>query len=166
MSFLLATSFVTINPEIEKFHYVKSQSHLEPVNTEMMFDLKSRYLVCNEIKSKNDLLMERISLFHISRDADSKISSRVLINTYNLVNVLSPLLLEKLDLESVYTTPYGTVVFDWEKDSDNVFSLEIGADKIGYFIEVDGVDQKKVDNIDFEKNKKELLSDLSLFLSK
>ena len=97
---------------------------------------------------------------------DLKISSKVLINSHNFLNILSPSLLEELDLNNVYSTPYGTLVLDWEKDSDNVFSLELGADKIGYFMEVDGIDEKKVDNVYLEDNKKELLQDLSLFLLK
>lgn len=163
---LLLTSFVTLNPEIEKFQYVNNYKYIEPTYSERIFDLKSVYLVCNDVKSKNDFLKDKIDFFHKSKELDLKISSRVLINSHNLLDILSPLLLEELDLNNVYTTSYGTLVLDWEKDENNVFSLELGADRIGYFIEVDGIDEKKVDNIYLEDNKKELLQDLSSFLLK
>lgn len=163
---LLLTSFVALNPEVEKFQYVNNYQYNEPTYTERMFDLKSVYLVCSDVKSKNDILKDKINIFHKSKELDLKISSRVLINSHNLLNILSPILLEELDLNNVYSTSYGTLVFDWEKDEDNVFSLELGADKIGYFIEVDGEDVKRVDDVSLKDTKKELLHDLSSFLLK
>lgn len=61
----------------------------------------------------------------------------------------------------VYVNPHGTVSIDWE----DVFSLEIGKDSIGYFIEEDGVDTKQVDSVPFEEIKEELVGDLKSFLN-
>jgi arginyl-tRNA synthetase len=101
-----------------------------------------------------------------SLDEDIKISLDVLNYTHKFLDKLYPSLIEELEEENIYSTPYGTVIFDWEKDDDNVVSVEIGANKLGYFIEKAGVDVKQIDSVSLEDEENfELLQDLSLFMS-
>ncbi|MDC8002142.1 hypothetical protein POV26_13935 [Aequorivita todarodis] len=164
----LLTSLFTLNPEVEKFSFL-NRSNIEMENIyleEEVVDLKNTYhftgIISNE---KADFLKSQILDFFKSADADVKISADVLSQCYSFIDNLYPSVLEQLEIDDVYSTSYGTVVFDWEKDVDNVFSLEIGAKEIGYFIEVNGTDDKQVDSLILDESENELLQDLSSFLS-
>lgn len=62
-----------------------------------------------------------------------------------------------------HKTHYMTTVVDWEKDDSNMFSLEIGKDSFGYFVEIDGNDVIQVDSVKFgEVNN--FVEDLKQFL--
>lgn len=164
----LLTSLFTLNPEVEKFSFL-NRSNIEMESCyleEEIVDLKHTYhftgITSNE---KSDFLKSHILDFFNSADANVKISADVLAQCYSFIDNLYPSVLEQLEIDDVYSTPYGTVVFDWEKDVDNAFSLEIGAKELGYFIEVNGTDDKQVDSLVLDESKNELLQDLSSFLS-
>lgn len=164
----LLTSLFTLNPEVEKFNFLnRSNIEMESIYLEEeVIDLKETYhfsgLINNE---KSDFLKKQILDFFHSADENIKISADVLTQCYSFIDNLYPSVLEQLEIDDVYSTPYGTVVFDWEKDVDNVFSLEIGAKELGYFIEVNGTDQKQIDSLILDDSKYGLLQDLSSFLS-
>lgn len=164
----LLTSLLTFNPEVEKLSFLnRNNIEMESVFLEEEFvDLKHTYhftgIVINE---KSDFLKRQILDFFNSSDNSIKISGDVLSQCYSFIDNLYPSVLEQLELDDVYSTPYGTVVFDWEKDVDNAFSLEIGSKELGYFIEVNGIDDKQVDSLILDESKNELLQDLSSFLS-
>lgn len=164
----LITSLFTLNPEVEKFGFL-NRSNIEMESAyldEEVVDLKDTYhftgISSNE---KSNLLKSHILDFFNSADVNVKISADVLSQCYSIIDNLYPSVLEQLEIDDVYATSYGTVVFDWEKDVDNVFSLEIGAKELGYFIEVNGTDDKQVDSLLFDESENELLQDLSMFLS-
>ncbi|AFU68649.1 hypothetical protein P700755_001815 [Psychroflexus torquis ATCC 700755] len=164
----LLTSFFALNPEVEKFNFLH-RNNIEMENVyleEEILDLKHTYhfteLTSND---KSDLLKSQILDFFNSTDKNIKISSEVLSQCYSFIENLYPSILEQLEIDEVYSTPYGTVIFDWEKDVDNAFSLEIGAKEFGYFIEINGTDAKQVDSLILDLSKNELLQDLSSFLS-
>lgn len=164
----LLTSLLALNPEIEKYSFLNKNSiKVETLlYEEELIDLKSTYHFTGiEKNDKSDLL--KIQIFHLfnSPDKTTRISSDVLSQCYLFIDNLYPSVIEQLDFDNVYSTPYGTVVFDWEKDVDNAFSLEIGAKELGYFIEINGTDNKQVDSLNFQESKNELLKDLSSFLS-
>ncbi|WP_415830606.1 hypothetical protein, partial [Gillisia limnaea] len=158
----------TLNPEVEKFSFLnRTNIEMESVYLEEeVIDLKYTYhftgLLSNE---KSDFLKRQILDFFNSPDENIKISADVLAQCYSFIDNLYPTVLEHLEIDDVYSTSYGTVVFDWEKDVDNAFSLEIGAKELGYFIEVNGTDDKQVDSLILDESKNELLQDLSSFLS-
>jgi hypothetical protein len=56
-------------------------------------------------------------------------------NTNLLIENLSDLYIDKIDLESIYISGWGTLIIDFEGDN-NIFSLEIGSKSIGYFSEI------------------------------
>lgn len=165
---VLLTSLFTLNPEVEKFSFL-NRSNIEMENVcleEEVVDLKNTYHFTGIISNdKSDFLKSQILDFFNSADANVKISADVLSQCYSFIDNLYPSVLEQLDIDDVYSTSYGTVVFDWEKDVDNVFSLEIGAKELGYFIEVNGTDDKQVDSLILDESENELLQDLSSFLS-
>jgi hypothetical protein len=164
---ILTTCFLSINPEVEKLKYVIEYNHSDFENDFDFFDIKSSYFICrNDVKSKHDILKEYVKSFYNNKTLENTISSGVLENSLNLIDLLSPLQIEELEFNNFSITPYGTVVFDWEKDRDNVFSLELGSKSIGYFIEVNGRDEKQIDSISLNDSKSELFKDLSSFLKK
>lgn len=55
-------------------------------------------------------------------------------NAINFVKLIPDKLTFLLDTDSIVPTSYGTIVFDFEQN-DNLISVEIGADLIGYFTE-------------------------------
>jgi hypothetical protein len=66
---------------------------------------------------------------------DNGVKDNVKINTYHLIENLFHLYMDKIDLESIYLSNWGTVLIDFEKDN-NIFSIEIGSKSIGYFSEI------------------------------
>jgi hypothetical protein len=162
------TSLFALNPQVEKFSFLnRTNIEMESILLdEEIIDLKDTYhftgIVSNE---KSDFLKRQVLDFFHSSDDSIKISADVLAQCYSFIDNLYPSVLEQLDIDDVYSTSYGTVVFDWEKDIDNAFSLEIGSEKLGYFIEVNGNDDKQVDSLILDQGKNELLQDLSSFLS-
>ena len=164
----LLTSLFTLNPEVERLSFLH-RNNIEMENVyleEEVIDLKHTYHFTKITNNdKSDFLKSHILDFFNSTDANVKISSDVLSQCYSFIDNLYPSVLEQLEMDDVYSTSYGTVVFDWEKDVDNAFSLEIGAKELGYFIEVDGTDDKQVDSLILDESKNELLQDLSSFLS-
>jgi len=164
----LLNSLFALNPEVEKLSFL-NRSNIEMENMffdEEIIDLKHTYHFTGVLNNgKSDLLKNHISDFFNTSDNNIKISAEVLSQCYSFIENLYPSVLEQLEIDNVYSTPYGTVVFDWEKDVDNAFSLEIGAKELGYFIEVNGSDDKQVDSLLLDESKNELLQDLSSFLS-
>ncbi len=161
MAFL--TSLLTLNPEVDRFRLMMEHNVIAEVYTDdNVMDLKRTYfLKVSEHDVEYNIKKKLLEYFETKADG---ISSEVLIQCYKLLDYLYPSLLNVFDEDDLYVTPYGTIVFDWEKNGDNVFSLEVGANDIGYFIEVDGEDIKQVDKIALEDSREDLLSDLSKFL--
>mgnify|MGYP005832954487 CR=1 FL=1 len=165
----LVTSLLSsaLNPDVEKYEFVNKPVLSEESFDEELIDINDIYFyTTNRSSDKMDILKHHLTQFFESSDDDLKISSRVLSHAHMFLDNIYPSLLEDLDIENVYPTPYGTLVFDWEKNEDDVFSLEIGADSIGYFIEIDGSDIKSVDERNLEESKIETFRDLSSFLRK
>lgn len=165
---LITTLVSGLNPDVDKFKFVNKNPDIE-YNIPMLENKDNQedaYFIVNVNNyTMTDIIRNQIKSLFDSRDHETKISSAVLNNGYELLEVLSPSSLEELSIDNIYSTPYGTLIIDWEKDDDNVFSLELGAQKIGYFIEINGRDQKQIDGLDFRNSAyTEILTDLSTFL--
>jgi len=160
-------TFLPLNPDVDKLSILNHRTNYDDPTTldEQFVDLKDTYYYTFHLQyEKQTLLKEEVLNMFRSFDEDLKISTDVLKQSFLILEGLYPSILESFDIENLTRTPYGTVVLDWEKDSNNFFSLEIGANKIGYFIEKDGVDIKQVDSEDFSTYKNQLVRDLGLFL--
>lgn len=162
-------SLFTINPDAEKLSIITDSYITTPTQYygEEIIDLRKDYL-CNNSLSFNNIesIKDVINDLHYSSDDELSISSNVLAQCYLVLDTLYPTIIDNLKTENVYSTPYGTMIFEWEQDQDNVFSLEISAKGIGYFIEKNGTDIKQLDNLILEDSKIILLNDLSNFLTK
>lgn len=158
-------SLVGLNPDIEKIS-LTDEIPIEWVyyDTFKRNIFKSNYSQeLNHDKAEN--LKNTVLGFLQRRIHEVNISSGVLRNCFKLIDYLHPSMLELLDGDSIYQTSNGTVIFDWEKDQDNVFSLEIGSEYIGYFVEIDGIDIIQVDCEKLDINSSNVIKDLSNFLN-
>ena len=104
---------------------------------------------------------------------DSKeISTEVHNNACNLLVSLPELILDKVDIENIYTSQYGTIMVDFEFFDSNIFSLEIGKNSIGYFSEINSLtfifceELKTIDKDGNAINSNILSNDIESFLSK
>jgi hypothetical protein len=150
-----------MNPDADKFNYFDKYPNAYEctVLAEQKMDFGRSYFLVN---SKTDVIRNYVmSVFN----DESSISSEVLNNVFFFLDKLEMNILDAIEVENVYTSPYGTLIIDWEKDIDNVFSLEFGAKEIGYFIEIDGRDIKQVDEKELIDSFSVLSADLSNFLS-
>jgi hypothetical protein len=174
---ILATTFFSLSPDIRRYEYMNRHVSLDDniefeliTEDDNIVDLKSCYYLNNIQGSYSEIIKsELIQFSNEFEDSSSKISNDVLNQSLKLVDVIYPSLIERLNIENVYTTSYGTVILDWEFSSDSLFSLEIGKDSIGYFIEKNGDDIKEVDSLSLNKDEVEntisvLIKDLSDFI--
>lgn len=80
----------------------------------------------------------------------SEIHFEVINNALNIVRLLRPTVLCHLHPENVYPSKFGTIIMDWDFGKDNLFSLEIAKQSVGYFTEVNGEPDIQIDRIDFD----------------
>mgnify|MGYP003625625154 CR=1 FL=1 len=164
MDILTTTTLLGLNPDVEKSKFLNETSLENLTENGMFFDLKKTYFFVNNQQSKIDYLKDYIATFLNDVTKDDVISLNVVNNTFSFLDKLNLTIINELDLDDIYTTSYGTVVFDCQNRNNNsVFSLEIGKKEFGYFIEKDGIDIKQVDAIEIEKVNEELITNLINF---
>ena len=150
-----------INIKFEENILDNQKQYLEEIN-----DIKSTFHFIKETNSDEiKSLKDKILDLYYDCDELNKPSNNVLSQSFKLIDRLNPIALQNLSLQNIYISPYSTIIFDWEKNMEDVFSLEIGSSQIGYFIEVENKDSKQVDakNLDFYF--KTLIEDLMSFLN-
>ena len=162
---LLSTTLLTLNPRADVLEYLTLEHNpIEAVSELDDFDMKDCYIL-NSLRTKNDLLIEELGVYFENIDEDLNIGNEVYVNSSRVLDCLYPSLSQELEFNNLYPTNYGTVVMDWEKESGDVFSLEVGAKSLGYFIEKNGRDIKQVDDMNFHDNTlEEVFNDLETFL--
>lgn len=163
-----STNYLLYNQEIESFNRKFEENTLtnQHQNAEYRNDIKNTFEFIEEINSdevKN--LKDKILELYYDSDKTSKPSKNVLNETFKLIDKLNPIALQKLSSQNIYISPYATIIFDWEKNFEDVFSLEIGSSQIGYFIEVQNKDWKQVDAANPDTHFKTLIKDLMSFLN-
>jgi hypothetical protein len=74
-------------------------------------------------------------------------TDETITNTIGLVNSLGDLI-QLIDEDYIYVTWDGTIVIDFQNDYDDLVSVEIGQNSVGYFFQTEGhvsvVDNYKV----------------------
>lgn len=100
---------------------------------------------------------------------EESVSEAVGNNFLNIYNAFSEIIKLNLDLYSIYKTEYGTLIIDFERQNNCLFSLEIGKNSIGYFSEINGetkhfVESLPIEHSNFEISTNILNKDLSSFL--
>ncbi|WP_431107745.1 hypothetical protein [Winogradskyella poriferorum] len=164
------TSLFCINPDIDKINDVISKNYTNEdiPDSNKFIDLKDTFSYATFSNQQKVLafIKDFLTDLYFSPISDEHISQGVLLNSLNVFNSLYPSIVNKIDIENVYRTNYGNMVVDFEKNNGDVFSLEISANSIGYFIEVNGKDIKQIDNLILnDKAKAQLNSDITCFLA-
>jgi hypothetical protein len=164
MDILTTTTLLGLNPDVEKSKFLNESILEDIVENEVFFDLKKTYFFVNNHQSKIDHLKNHIATFLENINENEVLSLNVVNNAFNFLDRLNSNIVDELNFDNVYTTSYGTIVFDYEnKNESSVFSLEIGKKEIGYFIEKNDIDIKQVDAVEIEKINEELITDLINF---
>lgn len=151
----------------QRYFHNENSEELNYTTEEPMIDIKDTYYITT-IPYYDRLSSIKQQLLSYVGTGDDEISPRVYNNSLRILERISPLVYEKLQNDGLYTTNNRTVVFDMEK-SDDIFSLEIGKDVLGYFIEKDGIDVLQIDKLslnemEFEQTSSKVLSDLQKFI--
>lgn len=143
--------------------YIESNINKEGLLDELI-TINEKHLASRKVKCV--LYVTKTILMDISKaHAEKKlIPNEVLFKCYSLMDYINPIDLSRVNVEDVTYSPKGTVVMEWKHLGD-VFSLEIGSDKVGYFVEVDGIDIKQVDSMELGDPNSELQKDLTAFLT-
>jgi hypothetical protein len=172
---ILASTLFSLDPDFRRYEYINQHigydTEIESIIVdETDIDLKTCYYLNNISGNYCEIIKNQLINFANKLDkSNSEISYDVLNQSLNLIDNIYPSLVEKLNIENVYTSSYGTVILDWEFSGDNLFSLEVGKDSIGYFIEKKGEDFKEVDSLGLKDNDikntfSSLINDLSDFI--
>ena len=171
MEVITGLVFTGINPEIEKNKIINQPIvvYQDETTNEDTTCIKDWFLLHKDQDSIEDQIKREIGNVSIYNQADVTISASVYNNSIKIIDAIFPSLLNDLDPMDIYTTDYGTIVLDWEKETDNVFSLEIGKKSIGYFYEFENVasnqiDELLIDDENFNKTIYKINHDLSMVL--
>jgi len=76
---------------------------------------------------------------------------KVINNSFRFVSKLPGSLQSEIKPEKVIATPYGTIVFDFERNQ-NLISIEVGEKNIGFFSEFSDRVNISVDKVSFNSN--------------
>lgn len=168
---LLSSTLLSFSPDVEKLKFLTQRNDFEfVVLNETIDDIKDIYFLKSNLDNYLNKLKSSLFVFSETNPSwDVKISHDVLNQSIKILENLYPSFYEILDESNIYPTNYGTIIFDWEKSTDELFSLEIGKDSFGYFIEKKNIDEKQIDSLsladdEFENSMKKLLTDLSVFI--
>lgn len=148
-----------LNPDIDKYKFVNKKDR--NVHFEERENVQKKHFILNkDIDDIDDVVKIKIqSLAELKENWDGvgakKLTPIVINNAINIIDNISPFYLTKLDEHNIYSTNYGTIIFDWEFESEKVgesiFSLEIGKKSIGYFSEKNGETSQQVDSLNIDK---------------
>ncbi len=78
------------------------------------------------------------------------ISGKVVFNANMFLKKLPGYYSDKLNIEDITPTPYGTIVMDWYNDAEELISIEIGKTKVGYFTEFHDSNNPFSEGIEFK----------------
>lgn len=147
------------------------------VQNETVFDetdINKTFYLENLSDSKEDILKNKIfSFLELKENWDGlqakPIKTETISNAISIFESLSLNLIYHLDVDDIYCSSYGTIIFDWEFENENIFSVEIGKESLGYFYEKDSNivqrEDLKIDNSESLLNAiVNIQKDLSLFI--
>jgi hypothetical protein len=100
-------------------------------------------------------IIKKISSFsYLSNNWDGhgaiSLSSNVLNNAIRFISSLPETVLSEVSANSIVPTPYGSIVFDFERGEDLV-SVEIGERKIGFFSEFQMSENNSLEGVSFNQ---------------
>lgn len=108
-----------------------------------------------KIDSTMELLNKINSLANLLQNWDGfgadAIDRRAILNSNKFIQKLPSFISSKLNKENITPTPYGTVVLDW-KVGDELISVEIGETKIGFFSEINELQNPSIEGVPYNEN--------------
>jgi hypothetical protein len=130
----ITSMFMSLSTDYRKNSYlanvISNESHyVEEIYQGIQKNYFDNFLCFDNINIIKNKIFQLHNLKEISADVHN--------NAYNLLINLPEFILDKIDIENIYTSRYGTVMIDFEFFESNIFSLEIGKKSIGYFSEID-----------------------------
>jgi hypothetical protein len=122
---------IKIDNEIEKYQ-TRFEAGFSVVYQDTPFFLENRSETIFE-KLENNIRNLRTVNYSIDSDIRKYISPETISNALNLLNYMPSSVIYSLNVENVYLSDYGTIILEWDNEQKEVFSIDIGKNKIGYF---------------------------------
>lgn len=153
---LITSTFLSLNPDFDRRRVVSENSILHRddyfTNSKVSLSLRNNFFLNKELQENENCIIESLkSISYLENNWNNfgtpKINSEIIINSLKIIQSLPPSILSYLKPENVYPTKMGTIIMDWEIDENNILSLEIAKKSVGYFVEMNGIDYKEVNNI-------------------
>ncbi|MCE7042011.1 hypothetical protein [Dyadobacter sp. CY312] len=99
---------------------------------------------------RDDVIKEIISFVSLNHSWDGyeavPLEVESAANAIMLTNQLSDnVLLDKLT--NLYPNPHGTISFEWENESNEILSLEVGNTSFSYYVQFNSAETQQFDNI-------------------
>lgn len=121
------------------FHDNPYSNYIKPVKTDFISLIESRINSIKYLKKNWD-----------GYGADAP-DEKVINNSICFINSLPESIQSEIQPERVVPTPYGTLVFDIEKNQ-NLISIEVGEKNIGFFSEFSDNKNISIDKVSFNPN--------------
>ncbi len=165
------STLLSFSPDVKKHRFFNQKNISEQfVLDEPEVDIKESYFLKYNLYNFFDKIKySLLGFLETNTKWDVKINSDVFNQSIKILENLYPSIYENLEEDNIYPSNYGTIIFDWKKSENELFSLEIGKDYFGYFIEKNEIDVKQIEflslgNDKFNNSMKILLNDLSDFI--
>lgn len=148
-----------LNPDFDKRRNLFENSILDKddyfASSNVNLSLKNKFFLNKDVKENEKCIIDSIkSISALGNNCNNfgtpKINSEIIVNALKIIQSLPPSILYYLVPENVYPTKMGTIIMDWEINQDNILSLEIAKNSIGYFVEMNGDDYKEVEKISID----------------
>lgn len=165
----ITSMLMSLSTDYRKNSYLASVISNDSYYVEEIFQVTQKnyfedFLCSDNINIIKNKIFQLLNLKEISADLHN--------NAYNLLVNLPEFILDKIDVENIYTSQYGTLMVDFEFFDSNIFSLEIGKKSVGYFSEIDSStyifcdELETIDKYGNLINSNVLINDIENFLSK
>nr|WP_297306410.1 hypothetical protein [uncultured Flavobacterium sp.] len=122
--------FASLSPDVRRNSYIESLTNEPSYKVERSVNLnsvkESLYLFDSESTRLNNLI-ENIKVANVSNE--------VLNNSINILKNLPSLFLSNFNEENLYSSSYGTIVLEFYKADNSIFTIDIGKKSFGYFSE-------------------------------
>jgi hypothetical protein len=138
-------TFMALSTDYKKNSYLANVIPFEGNDIEQIVDVDEQNYFEGFIRIDNVNKIKN-HLFNLLNQ--SSISYPVYNNASNLLVNLPEIVLDKIDIDNIYQSNYGTVMVDFEPKDNDIFSLEIGRKSIGYFSEVNDLTYSYCDELE------------------
>lgn len=145
MALIVATGFVTLSPNLSLRAEIKFQKEnkLSVENYEenvcindYLMDINS--LIIKKNHDKKEILKKIFSFKMLNENWDGygayPLEAETAANAIELLDLIGEELFSKVN--DIYPNPNGTLTFEWNNNTGEIFALEIGNNEVSYFLEM------------------------------